>query len=269
MEPERLPEVAKIFIEKYKDVYPSVGRNEGKILTELALEVERFSKTLENGLKELEKVLKFVQGGVLPGKTAFRLYDTFGFPLEMTEELAKERGFAVNLEEYKLAEAKHKEASGAGADQKFKGGLADDGNATTNLHTATHIMLRALKTVLGEEVDQKGSNITPERLRFDFNFPRPLTAEEIKKVEDLVNGVIKKDLQVSAQEMTVQEAKAKGAVGVFETRYGERVKVYCVGDFDLQICGGPHAQSTGKLGKFKILKEQSSSAGIRRIKAVL
>ena len=268
-DPARLAEVAAVFIDKYKGVYKSVGDNAKKIISELNAEIERFSKTLENGLKELEKVLRFAQNNRLSGKTAFRLYDTFGFPLEMTEELCAERGFSVDRAEYAEAEAKHREKSSAGAEQKFSGGLADSGERTTNLHTATHIMLRALKQILGGEVDQKGSNINHERLRFDFNFPRPLTPEEIGKIEALVNDVISSNLPVTSLEMTVKEAKAKNAIGVFDERYDAKVKVYDIGGFDLQICGGPHAERTGALGYFKIIKEQSSSAGIRRIKAVL
>ena len=206
---------------------------------------------------------------VFPGKTAFRLYDTFGFPIEMTEELAKEKGFVLDTEGYKKAFADHQALSKAGAEQKFKGGLADNGVQTARLHSATHLLNAALKTVLNDNsIQQKGSNITAERLRFDFNFPRPLTKEELERVEQLVNGEIAKDVPVKLEEMTVEQAKAAGAIGVFSSKYGEVVKVYTIG-FSKEICGGPHAATTGELGKFRIVKEQSSSAGVRRIKAVL
>ena len=249
---------------------PELGVNAGKIVEELAKEEERFSKTLENGLKEIEKVLKYVQGNTLNGKTAFRLYDTYGFPIEMTVEICKEKGYGVDMDGYKKAFEEHQQKSHAGAEQKFKGGLADSSEMTTYLHTATHILLATLKKVLGrDDIQQKGSNITPERLRFDFNFERPLTEEEKKAVEDGVNDAIRRDLPVTCEEMTVEEARRQNAVGVFGSRYGEIVKVYTIGDVDKEICGGPHAEHTGLLGKFRIVKEQSSSAGVRRIKAVL
>ena len=269
-DPARLVDIAKIYIEQYKKVYPELGVNAGKIVEELAKEEERFSKTLENGLKEIEKVLKYVQGNTLNGKTAFRLYDTYGFPIEMTVEICKEKGYGVDMDGYKKAFEEHQQKSHAGAEQKFKGGLADSSEMTTYLHTATHILLATLKKVLGrDDIQQKGSNITPERLRFDFNFERPLTEEEKKAVEDGVNDAIKRDLPVTCEEMTVEEARRQNAVGVFGSRYGEIVKVYTIGDVDKEICGGPHAERTGLLGKFRIVKEQSSSAGVRRIKAVL
>lgn len=269
LDPKELIKVSDAFIAKYKGIYNELTDNRDKVLSELELEIDRFSKTLENGLKELYKVLKYVQGDTLNGKTAFRLYDTYGFPIEMTVELAKEQGYKVDIDGYHAAFEEHQKKSQAGAEQKFKGGLADNTELTTNLHTATHIMLQSLKRILGDEINQKGSNITAERLRFDFNFPRPLTAEEIKKVEDMVNDVISKDMPITYEEMTVEQAKEKNAIGVFGSRYGELVKVYSIGDFDIQICGGPHAKRTGELGKFRIIKEQSSSAGVRRIKAVL
>lgn len=265
-----LVKVSEKFIDKYKSVYAELERNADRILKELSGEIERFSKTLENGLKELEKVLKYVQGDTLNGKTAFRLYDTFGFPIEITEELAREKGFKVDLEGYEKASREHQLKSQAGAEQKFKGGLADSGEATTNLHTATHIMLACLKKLLNNnDIHQKGSNITAERLRFDFNFDRPLTDEEKTTLESMVNEVIEKKIDVICEEMTVDEARDSGATGIFDNKYGERVKVYTIGDVSKEICGGPHAKNTGDLGKFVIKKEQSSSAGVRRIKAVL
>ena len=188
----------------------------------------------------------------------------------MTQELAREHGFTVNIADFEKAFDEHRRKSQAGAEQKFKGGLADNTETVARLHTATHLMHRALKVVLQDEnANQKGSNITAERLRFDFSFPRPMTDEEIQKVEDIVNEAIKADVPVVCEEMNVDEARAKGAVGLFAAKYGEKVKVYTMGKYSCEICGGPHAARTGELGRFKIVKEQSSSAGVRRIKAVL
>ena len=264
-----LAKIAEKYIDEYAYCYTELNDNREKIISELNKEEERFSKTLEDGLKEFNKVVTHVQGTTFPGKTAFRLYDTFGFPLEMTMELAKESGFEVDVEGYNNAFAEHQKKSSAGSEQKFKGGLADTSEQTAKLHTATHLMQAALKKVLSPTVSQKGSNITVERLRFDFNFERPMTAEEIAEVEKLVNEAIKADVPVTVEEMTVDEAKKSGAVGVFDSKYGEKVKVYTMGGYSKEICGGPHAQRTGDLGTFRIVKEQSSSAGIRRIKAVL
>ncbi len=261
--------LAEVFVEKYADVYPELKENSAKISKELAAEEEKFSKTLEGGLKEFNKVITHIPGTVFPGKTAFRLYDTFGFPFEITKELAEEKGYTVDKEGYEKAYAEHQAKSHAGSEQKFACGLADHKEETTKLHTATHLLNAALKKVLSEDISQKGSNITEERLRFDFNFPRPMTAEEIKAVEDMVNDVIAQNIPVVMKEMPVEEAQAQNFVGVFTNKYGDVVKTYSIGDFSREICGGPHAASTGELGKFKIVKEQSSSAGIRRIKAVL
>lgn len=270
MDSKELVTIADMFINKYCDIYTELADNRDKVLTEIAKEEEKFGKTLENGIKEIEKVLKFVQNGMLNGKTAFRLYDTYGFPIEMTQEICKEKGFGVDIEGYHNAFAEHQKKSQAGAEQKFKGGLADSGEQTTYLHTATHLMLAGLKKVLGrDDIEQKGSNITAERLRFDFNFERPLTEEEKKGVEKFVNDAIARDIPVVCEEMPIEKAREINAVGVFGSRYGEVVKVYTIGDVDCQICGGPHAERTGQLGEFKIVKEQSSSAGIRRIKAVI
>lgn len=264
-----LEEIAKLYIAKYESVYESIKNNADKIISELQLEEERFSKTLESGLKEFEKVITHIPTKTVPGKTAFRLYDTFGFPLEMTVELAAENGFDVDVDGYNNAFKEHQEKSKLGADQKFKGGLADGGEETAKLHSATHLLNAALKEVLCDpSIMQKGSNITSERLRFDFNFDRPLTKEEIEKVEERVNAEIAKKIDIKCEEMTVDEARKSGAIGVFASKYGERVKVYTIG-FSKEICGGPHANNTGDLGRFKIVKEQSSSAGVRRIKAVL
>ncbi len=268
--PQSLVDIAKLYVEQYKDVYEELKVNSQKIYEELEKEIDKFSKTLEDGIKQLDKVLQFVKGDTLNGKTAFRLYDTYGFPIEMTVEICKEKGFGLDIEGYKLAQEEHIKKSQQGAEQKFKGGLADSSEMTTYLHTATHLLLASLKKVLGDEnIQQKGSNITPERLRFDFNFPRPLTDEEKQAVEQEVNNAIARDIPIVCMEMSIEEAREKNAVGVFGSRYGEIVKVYQIGDVDLQICGGPHAQHTGQLGHFKIEKEQSSSAGIRRIRATI
>lgn len=264
-----LAKIAKRYVEKYANAYPELTANQDRIYSELTKEEEKFSKTLSDGLKEFNKVITHIQGTTFPGKTAFRLYDTFGFPLEITQELAKEQGFIVDVDGYNNAFSEHQKKSSVGSEQKFKGGLADQSETTAKLHTATHLMQAALKKVLDPSVSQKGSNITTERLRFDFNFDRPMTKEEIAEVERLVNEAIIADVPVTMEEMSVEEAKASGAVGVFDSRYGEKVKVYTMGDFSKEICGGPHAQRTGDLGKFTIVKEQSSSAGVRRIKAVL
>ena len=267
-----LEKLAKLYIDQYKDVYDELGRNEEKVLKELTLEKERFSKTLEQGLKEFEKVSFFIQkagNSVINGKTAFRLYDTFGFPVEITTELAAERGMTVDIDAYKLAFEEHQKKSQAGAEQKFKGGLADHSEQTARLHTATHLLHSALRKVLGDEVAQRGSNITAERLRFDFSFGRAMTAEEIETVEKLVNEAIERKIPVVCQETTVEKAKAEGAIGLFESKYGDVVKMYTMGDVSKEICGGPHANNTGDLVSFKITKEQSSSSGVRRIKAVI
>lgn len=261
--------LAEMFADKYSSVYPNIGESKDRIIAELAAERDKFAKTIEQGLREFDKILTHIPVGTFPGKTAFRLYDTFGFPIEMTEELAAERGYTLDREGYEKAFREHQEKSKAGAEQKFKGGLADGGEATARLHSATHLLGYALRKVLCDDgIVQRGSNITPERLRFDFNFPRPLTDEEIAAVEKEVNAEIAAAVPVVCEEMTVDEARASGAMGVFGDRYGDVVKVYTIGH-SKEICGGPHAANTGELGKFRIVKEQSSSAGVRRIKAVL
>lgn len=268
--PERsLSKIAEQYISQYQDVYQYLLTNKDMIVSELDKEEIRFSNTLQQGLKEFEKVITHIPTKTISGKTAFRLYDTFGFPIEMTEELAHENGFEVDVQGYEDAFKEHQKKSQAGAEQKFHGGLADNSEETAKLHTATHLLHSALMKVLGGEARQRGSNITAERLRFDFGFDRAMTADEIKAVEDLVNEQIKKNIPVVCEEMTVDEAKAQGAIGIFDNKYGEKVKVYTIGDFSKEICGGPHANNTGDLKSFKITKEQSSSAGVRRIKAVI
>ncbi len=267
-----LSELAQIVIAMYQAAYPELAANRDFILKELEGEEEKFSTTLQKGEHEFEKILVNLLKGkarVISGRIAFKLYDTYGFPIELTEELAAEHGFTVDKEGFEKAFAKHQEVSRSGAQQQFKGGLADHSELTTALHTATHLLHQSLRTVLGDHVGQKGSNITPERLRFDFTHPAPMTKEELKKVEDMVNEVIEKDLPVTVETMTLSEAKEKGAIAFFASKYGEQVKVYSVGDFSKEVCGGPHVEHTGVMGHFRIKKEQSSSAGVRRIKAVL
>lgn len=215
--------------------------------------------------------LKKARDGIaaIDGQQAFRLYDTFGFPIEMTVELARENGLIVDEDGFKKAFAIHQQKSHAGAEQRFKGGLADHAVETARLHTATHLLLGALRKVLGDDVYQRGSNITAERLRFDFSFGRKVTKEELAQVQQLVNEAIKADVPVVCEEMTVDEAKAQGAMGIFESKYGEKVKVYTIEGYSKEICGGPHANRTGELGEFIIKKEESSSSGVRRIKAIL
>ncbi|MGI6536760.1 MAG: alanine--tRNA ligase [Caldicoprobacterales bacterium] len=267
----RISEIAKVVVNQYSDVYPELAKNEKRIIRELELEEERFQRTIRQGLREFEKVISGIDKGsrVIDGKSAFRLYDTFGFPLEFTQELAKENGYEVDVKGFEESFRKHQEVSSSGAAQRFKGGLADHKEETTKLHTATHLLHTALRKLLGDSVEQRGSNITAERLRFDFSFPRKLTKEELDEVERIVNEVIDQDLEVKCEEMTVEEAQKAGAIGLFESKYGEKVKVYSIGDFSKEICGGPHVSRTGELGKFKIKKEGSSSAGVRRIRAVL
>ncbi len=264
-------EIAQIVIDDYKDIYPELERNSEFVLNNLDEEESKFKKTLENGLREFNKLKE------INGKDAFNLYQTYGFPIEMTEEIAKEKSIRVDKEEFEQHLKKHQELSRTASAGKFKGGLADAGEETKKLHTAAHLLLAALKEILGDHVSQKGSNITAERLRFDFSHPEKMTEEEIKRTEEFVNQVIKKDLPVICEEMPLDEAKKKGATGVFESKYGEKVKVYTVENpstnsgfpFSREICGGPHVERTGELGNFKIIKEQSSSSGIRRIKAIL
>ena len=262
-------EVAKVIIEQYKDVYPELKRNEAFVLEQLSLEESRFARTLKQGNREFEKLVEKVQDGQIDGVNAFHLYDTYGFPVEMTEELARERGLTVDMDGFHDCFRRHQATSQAGAEQRFKGGLADNSEQSARLHTATHLLHAALRKVLGPEVAQKGSNITAERLRFDFSFGRKMTKEELAEVERLVNEAIESHTPVTCEEMTVAQAKEQGAIGLFESKYGEKVKVYTMGPYSKEICGGPHAQNTGDLVSFKIKKEESSSAGVRRIKAVI
>lgn len=266
-------EIAEIIISDYKEPYPELEINKDCIINELNKEEEKFAKTLENGLKELSKLIK--EKKFINGKDAFFIYSTYGFPIEMIEEEVVKFNFSAKIDKEQFNEEmkKHQELSRTASVGKFKGGLADASEETTKLHSAAHLLLAGLRKVLGDHVFQKGSNITAERLRFDFSHPEKLTDKQKTEIEKLVNGVIKKNLKVICEEMSLEEAKRQNAMGVFESKYGEKVKVYTISDgdeiFSKEICGGPHAENIGKIGLFKIQKEESSSAGVRRIKAVL
>ncbi|HDQ22610.1 MAG TPA: alanine--tRNA ligase [Candidatus Uhrbacteria bacterium] len=287
--------IAELVIEMYKNAYPEVKKNKDFIINQLVLEEEKFAKTIEEGLKEFNKwyqkpkiywseedeekqkeqeknilqKLKTESPKIMPGFVAFRLFSTYGFPLELIIEEAKNRGLEVDIKNFNKEMEKHQELSRTASAGMFKGGLADTSEQTTKLHTAAHLMLAALRQVLGPDVYQKGSNITPERLRFDFSYGQKMTPEQIKQVENIVNEQITKNLPIISQEMPTNEAIKQGAMGIFGHKYGDKVKVYSIGDFSKEICGGPHVTNTGKLGRFKIIKEESSSAGVRRIKAIL
>ncbi|NQV93384.1 alanine--tRNA ligase [Candidatus Kaiserbacteria bacterium] len=249
----------------YKDQYEILLEKGGEIAGIIAAEEEKFRKTLTRGLKEFEKL----SNNNISGNDAFILFTTYGFPYELTEELAEEKGISVDRKGFDVEMKKHQELSRSGSEQKFKGGLVDHGEMSIKYHTATHLLNQALRNVLGNSVQQKGSNITPERMRFDFSFDRKMTDEEKKKVEDIVNEHIKAAIVVTNQELPLEEAKKLGAIGLFEEKYGDVVKVYTIGDFSLEFCGGPHVTNTSQLGHFKIVKEESISAGVRRIRAVL
>ena len=263
-------EIAKVIIDQYAEVYPELKQNEAFVLEQFKLEETRFARTLRQGEKEFAKVVsRLGEKTVIDGLDAFHLYDTYGYPIEMTIELANEKGLTVDEKGFADHFAAHQKLSQVGAEQRFKGGLADHSAQTARLHTATHLLQAALRRVLGDEVAQKGSNITAERLRFDFKFGRKVTKEELAQVEALVNEWIAADAEITMKETTVEAAKAEGAIGLFESKYGELVRMYTMGEFSKEICGGPHASRTGELVSFKIQKEESSSAGVRRIKAVI
>ncbi len=282
---EALLSCAKIFIEDiYGEAYPLLIKNEKYILDEIKKEADRFEATLAQGIKEFDKCVTslqrknefmsksnpdYVKETVIGGKQAFRLYDTYGFPLELTEELAREHNLTVDRAGFDEAFKEHREKSRVLEAGQFKGGLESHSQTATYYHTATHLLLAALKQVCSPDICQKGSNINEERLRFDFNFSRKLTDEEVARVEELVNGQIKLDIPVVMQEMTLEEAKNLGFTGVFDSKYGEVVKTYSIGEFSREICGGPHAEHTGLLGTFRIAKQENVSAGVKRIKAVL
>ena len=264
---------ASAVVAGFGGIYPELAKNADNIYAALAAEEKQFLATLERGTAEFNKLIARVPEHVvkkqISGKNAFFLYETYGFPLELTVEMAAEKGFAVDVDGFKAAYAKHQEQSRQGAEQKFKGGLADHSEETAKLHTATHLLQAALRKVLGDHVAQKGSNITAERLRFDFCHDEKMTPEQLAETERIVNEWIKAAAPIVCEEMDLEEAKNSGATGLFESRYGERVRVYTMGEFSKEICGGPHASNTGDLVCFKIQKEESSSRGVRRIKAVI
>ena len=263
-----LAELASTYLNTYSNMYQLPAEI---IKAELEKEEIKFRKTLSEGLREFDKLVKEAIDG-LSGKQLFDLYQSFGFPLELSLELAQEKNINIAAgaeSDFENNLKQHQELSRTASAGMFKGGLADDGEKTTRLHTAAHLMLAALRQVLGGHVLQRGSNITAERLRFDFSHPEKMTPDQIKQVEDIVNGKIAEHIMVIKNEMSLDEARASGAMGVFGSKYGERVTVYAIGDFSKEICGGPHAENTGGLGRFKIVKEESSAAGVRRIKAIL
>ena len=276
--------IIDIIVEQFKNYYPEVKKNENVVKNVFKEEKNKFNKTLENGLKEFDKIINgfdkkqeflrktdpnAIVERKITGKAAFNLYETYGFPIEMTEEIAKERGIEVDTSNFKQLFAEHQAKSKQGSDQKFKGGLSDASVETARLHTATHLMQAGLQKYVSSDIRQKGSNITPERLRFDFNCDHKLTEEELKQVEDFVNDAIKAEIPVTVEELTPAQAHASGALGVFDDRYGDKVTVYTIGTISKEICCGPHAKNTKELHHFKIVKEESSSSGVRRIKAIL
>ena len=267
-----LSNLIELNVETLKEMYPDLEKNKETIKSVINEEKDKFVKTLAHGEREFQKEMKKVQEQgktEIDGQVVFKLYDTYGFPPEVTKDLAQENNMTIDMKKFVQLFKTHQEKSRMGSTQKFKGGLADQNEKTIAYHTATHLLHQALKTVLGDHVKQSGSNITEERLRFDFTHPQKMTKEEIQEVEDLVNEQIKRDLPVTCEEMSYEEAKKSGAIGLFTDKYGDKVKVYTIGDFSKEICGGPHVTHTGDMGTFKIKKEESSSSGVRRIKAVL
>ena len=259
-------------VENLKEMYPSLEINKETIKTVIIEEKDKFVKTLVKGEKEFEKEVGQVKAqgeNIVPGKVVFRLYDTYGFPPEVTEELAAESGMSIDKKEFEKLFKEHQEKSRAGSEQKFKGGLASTGEIETKYHTATHLLNAALKQVLGSHVHQRGSNITAERMRFDFSHPTKMTDEEKKATEDLVNEWIKEAIPVEHLEMKKDDAIKMGAEAMFIEKYGDIVSVYKIGDKSIELCGGPHVHNTSELGHFRIKKEESSSSGVRRIKAIL
>ena len=268
----QLGNLIDLTIDNLNEMYPELKEKKEIIKTVIIEEKDKFIKTLGHGEKEFEKViakLKQENKKIIDGQTIFKLYETYGFPPEITADLAKEQGFEIDTTEFDTLFKQHQEKSRLGSEQKFKGGLAEQNEITTAYHTATHLLHKALRIVLGDHVKQSGSNITTERLRFDFSHSEKMTPEQLKQVEEIVNEQIKRDLPVISEEMSLEDAKKSGAIGLFENKYGDVVKVYTIGDFSKEICGGPHVKHTGELGHFKIKKEEASSAGVRRIKAIL
>jgi alanyl-tRNA synthetase len=270
MEENFTSKIAETVIEEYKEAYPELEKERAKILEELAAEEAKFRTTLEKGLKKIKEIIAESRSAEkISGEKAFYLFSTYGFPLELTKEIASEHSMAVDEEEFRKEFEKHQELSRTVSAGMFKGGLADAGEQAARLHTATHLLLGALRRVLGEHVVQKGSNINDERLRLDFSHSQKMTPDEISAVGKIVNDAISDDVEVRCEEMALDEAQKAGAVGVFGEKYGDKVKVYDIKGYSKEICGGPHAARTGELGKFRIKKEEASSAGVRRIKAVL
>ncbi len=265
-----LPQLAKCVLNQYQAYYPELERNRAFIMAELDKEEQLFNRTIVAGLKEMDKVRARLVGHQIDGPTAFHLYDTYGFPLEFTQEEAKEHHLTVDVAGFNKCFEAHQELSRKGAEQKFKGGLADTSEKSAHYHTATHIVQAILRQMFGPTVEQRGSNITPERMRFDFSFERKMTPEEVKYLQDKVNEVIQRKIPVVCTQTTLAQAEAEGAMCLFKDKYdAQNVKVYTIEGVSKEVCGGPHAQNTGDLGHFRILKEESSSAGVRRIKAVL
>ena len=270
--PDEISVLVETFVGVMAEMYPEVPANKATLIEVINEEKNKFVKTLEHGEKEFAKNAEKTKAegkDKIDGPVVFRLYDTFGFPPEMTAELAEEQGLKIDMNEFNELFKKHQELSRAGSEAKFKGGLADHSEKTTAYHTATHLLHKALQIVLGEHATQKGSNLTAERLRFDFVHPQKVTPEELKQVEDIVNEQIARDLVVTCEEMSLEDAQKSGATGLFANKYGDKVKVYTIGDFSKEICGGPHVERTGNMGHFRIVKEEAVSAGVRRIKAVL
>ena len=266
---DALVKLADVVINDYKDIYNELERNKENIYHELENEGIKFGKTIKDGEKLFYKVIKHLDDTTISGADAFKLFDTFGFPLEMTEELARENNLTVDVDGFNEAFKEHQEKSRTIDAGSFKGGLADSSYESTKYHTLAHLMIAALQQMYGPDIIQKGCNITSERIRFDFNLDHKMTDEEKAELTRIVNEKIKEGIPVTMEEIPYEEAKEKGAHGTFEDKYGSIVKVYSIGDFSKEICGGPHVSNTNELGTFKIIKEESSSAGVRRIKAVL
>ena len=262
-------EIAIAIMDKYSKYYVEIEENRNIVLEVLRNEKIKFNRTLEKGLREFEKITSNLNNNVLDKDLAFKLYDTYGFPIELTEELAKEKNITVDIEGFKQKFKAHQEKSRAGSEQKFKGGLAGNGEIETKYHTATHLLNAALKVVVGPDVHQKGSNITVDRMRFDFSCDHKLTDEEKNKVENLVNKWIKEGFEVTSTEMSKEEAINSGAECMFIEKYPDIVTVYSIGNVSKELCGGPHVKNTSEIGEFKIIKEEASSAGVRRIKAII
>ena len=267
-----IAEVAQAVITRYGSIYPELEERQSMILSELTHEEERFRQTLSRGLREFQKQEERLrQRGetILPGEIVFRLFDTFGFPPSLTSELGQERGLNADLDGFDVLFKEHQERSRQANQKRFAGGLADHSQRTTQLHTATHLLQQALRDVLGSHVHQVGSNITQERLRFDFSHPKKMTSEEIQRVEEIVNQQITRDLQTTMEVMPLQQALGQGALAFFGDRYGDIVKIYKIGDYSMEVCGGPHVQHTGNMGRFRIIKTETIGQGVQRIRAVL